>query len=177
MDTFETKWIRSALSEYEGALIRYAVHITRDIEQAREVVQDTFLRLCSQKPSRLHDHLAQWLFTVCRNRALDVRRKERRMTALGDLEVGTDADDAPEPSLLVQRQEQLGRVLEIMRTLSPNQQEVLRLKFQNDLSYKQISRITKLSVTNVGFLIHTGLKTIRERIETQTSERVMRRVK
>ena len=74
-------WIRSALAQYEGALTRYATHLTGDVERARDVVQDTFLRLCSQKPSRVRDHLAQWLFTVCRNRALDVLRKDNRMSS------------------------------------------------------------------------------------------------
>jgi RNA polymerase sigma-70 factor (ECF subfamily) len=47
--------------------------------------------------------------------------------------------------------------------LPKNQQEVIRLKFQHGLSYKEISTVTNLSVTNVGFLIHTGLKVLRER--------------
>ena len=37
------------------------------------------------------------------------------------------------------------------------------MKFQNDLSYQQISEITKLSVSNVGVLIHTALKTLRQK--------------
>ena len=48
-------------------------------------------------------------------------------------------------------------------TLPPRQQEVLQLKFQNDLSYQQISEITELSVSNVGVLIHNALKTLRQR--------------
>ena len=62
-------WIQSALARYQGTLVRYATHITGDLEKARDVVQDTFMRLCKQKPSQIEDHLAQWLFTVCRNRA------------------------------------------------------------------------------------------------------------
>jgi RNA polymerase sigma-70 factor (ECF subfamily) len=41
---------------------------------------------------------------------------------------------------------------------------VIRLKFQHGMSYKQISQITHLTVTNVGFLIHTGLKTLRRQL-------------
>jgi RNA polymerase sigma factor (sigma-70 family) len=48
-------------------------------------------------------------------------------------------------------------------TLPPRQQEVLQLKFQNDLSYQQISEITELSVSNVGVMIHNALKTLRQR--------------
>ncbi|MCZ6484439.1 MAG: sigma factor [Acidobacteria bacterium] len=57
----QSEWIRSALARYEGPLTRYAAHLTGDIERARDVVQDTFLRLCSQKRSWVDDHLAQWL--------------------------------------------------------------------------------------------------------------------
>jgi RNA polymerase sigma-70 factor (ECF subfamily) len=45
--------------------------------------------------------------------------------------------------------------------LPVNQREVIRLKFQNDLSYKEIAEITQLSMTNVGFLLHVGLKRLR----------------
>jgi RNA polymerase sigma-70 factor (ECF subfamily) len=45
--------------------------------------------------------------------------------------------------------------------LPENQREVIRLKFQSDLSYKEIAEITNLSVSNVGFLLHTGIKRLR----------------
>jgi hypothetical protein len=78
----EGRIVCTSLYGYTMPLIRYAAHIIGDIERAREVVQDTFLKLCHQRPAQIRTHLTQWLYTVCRNRALDVRRKERRMTAM-----------------------------------------------------------------------------------------------
>ena len=78
----EAEWLRSAIEHFQGSLTRYAASLTGDADSARDVVQDTFLRLCEQKPKQLNGCLAEWLFTVCRHRALDVRRKEGRMTAL-----------------------------------------------------------------------------------------------
>ena len=160
------------LAEYEKPLTRYAAHITGDIERAREVVQDTFLKLCLQKPAQVRGHLTQWLYTVCRNRALDVLRKERRMTGISDAQL--QARSGPELSAVLEKEEQLAEVLKILATLHASQQEVLRLKFQGDLSYLEISQVTSLTVSNVGFLIHTGLKTIRERVQNQPA---LRRVK
>jgi len=168
----DSSWVPSVLAEYEQALTRYAAHITGDIERAREVVQDTFLKLCGQKPDQIRDHLAQWLYTVCRNRALDVVRKEKRMTGLSDVQLDLQAYSAI--SSAMEKTEQLAEVLKVLNTLPSNQQEVLRLKFQGDLSYMEISRVTSLSVSNVGFLIHTGLKTIREKMQPQPA---IRRVK
>jgi RNA polymerase sigma factor (sigma-70 family) len=167
----DSSWVPSVLAEYEQALIRYAAHITGDIERAREVVQDTFLKLCGQKPDQIRDHIAQWLYTVCRNRALDVVRKEKRMTGLSDV---YDLQAHSAISSTMEKTEQLAEVLKVLNTLPSSQQEVLRLKFQGDLSYMEISRVTNLSVSNVGFLIHTGLKTIREKMQPQPA---IRRVK
>ena len=177
MSSSDTNWIQSALFEFERPLIRYAAHITGDLERAREVVQDTFLKLCSQKPSQLRNHLAQWLYTVCRNGALDVCRKERRMTAISEAQLDRQVDPAAGPAKALEQREQLRQVMKVLKTLPANQQEVLRLKFQSNLSYQEISRITKLSVSNVGFLIHTGLKTIREKIQTESGRTALRRVK
>ena len=168
----ESSWIPSVLAEYEKPLTRYAAHITGDVDRAREVVQDTFLKLCLQKPAQIRGHLAQWLYTVCRNRALDVLRKERKMTGISEAQL--QAHSGQDLSAALEQEERLAEVLRILNTLPANQQEVLRLKFQGDLSYLEISRITDLSVSNVGFLIHTGLKTIRERVRTQPA---LRRVK
>jgi RNA polymerase sigma factor (sigma-70 family) len=168
----DSSWVPSVLADYEKPLIRYAAHITGDVERAREVVQDTFLKLCRQKPAEIRNHLAQWLYTVCRNRALDVRRKESRMTAISDAQL--QVHSGPELSAALEKEERLAEILRILNTLPKNQQEVLRLKFQGDLSYEEISRITSLTVSNVGFLIHTGLKTIRERVRTQPALRRVR---
>ena len=174
MKTQDSSWVPSVLAEYEQPLTRYAAHITGDIERAREVVQDTFLKLCRQKPAEIRSHLAQWLYTVCRNRALDVLRKERRMTGISDAQLELQTHSGPDASASMEKEEQLADVLKILTTLPSNQQEVIRLKFQSDLSYAEISQVTSLSVSNVGFLIHTGLKTIRERVQTMPA---IRRVK
>jgi RNA polymerase sigma-70 factor (ECF subfamily) len=105
---------------------------------------------------------------VCRNRARDVQRKERRMTTLHEIELETCASREPSPAFALEQQESASQVLRLLGSLPHNQQEVVRLKFQNDLSYQEISRITKLSVSNVGFLIHTAIKTIRQRIKAES---------
>ena len=71
--------VKALLHRLQGPLIRYALLITGDLDRARDAVQDTFLQLCSNNRAPLNGHLEQWLYTVCRNRALDVRRKEGRM--------------------------------------------------------------------------------------------------
>jgi len=156
--------LRSAMDRHERSLVRYAERIVRDVERARDVVQDTFLRLLRTDNAPDAEHLAQWLFTVCRNRALDVVRKEKRMTTLSDAYTDSAASGDPSPPEAAADREALGRVGRILVTLPERQQEVIRLKFQNGFSYRQIAGVTGLSVTNVGLLIHTAIKTLRRQL-------------
>ncbi len=159
------EWIRSALDRFEGPLLRYALRMSGDLETARDVVQDTFLKLCKEDRASIEQHLSQWLFTVCRNRALDVHRKERRMSTVMDLDqrMSSAVDTAHD---VAEMHETTSKVLSLIPQLPPNQQEVIRLKFQNELSYREISEVTGLTVTNVGFLLHVGLKRLRELLKT-----------
>ena len=158
------EWLRSVMDRHEGPLLRYAARILGDADRGRDVVQDAFMRLWTQRPSDWDDvHVAQWLFTVCRNLSLDICRKERRMSLLGEQQIAAAAHPAESPPAAAERREQAGQVALALADLPDNQQEVLRLKFQNGFSYKQIAGITGLSVSNVGFLIHTGLGTLRDR--------------
>ncbi len=157
----QSEWVCGALHQFEGPLVRYAQRITGDLEAARDVVQDTFLKLCREDPATVDGHLSQWLFTVTRNRALDVHRKERRMTTATDLDHrNSTAIAGPHDAAVLC--DSGAKVMRLLDRLPDNQQEVIRLKFQNDLSYREISEITGLSVSNVGFLLHVGIKRLRE---------------
>lgn len=171
-DASKSTWIVAALNRYETPLVRYTTWILGDIERAREVVQETFLRLCKEQPTRIDGHLAQWLFTVCRNLAFDVRKKETRMNSLTDANLNAVASNGsePKPHDTLERHETFSHVLRVVERLPKNQREVIHLKFQCDLSYKEISEITHLSVTNVGFLIHTAIKAIRRELLTECSK-------
>ena len=139
------EWVKMALGRFEGPLVRYAAD-----------------------RAAVDSRLAAWLYTVCRNRALDVMRKERRMVPLTETHERTWASPAPAPSALAERRDDETQVSRVIATLPPNQQEVIRLKFQDALSYKEISAVTGLSVSNVGYLIHTAIKSVRRQLETET---------
>ncbi len=86
------------------------------------------------------------------------------MNSLGDQTLVIDERSGVSPPELAESRESSGAVLRLLSSLSANQQEVIRLRFQSGLSYREISAITDLSVSNVGFLIHTAIKTIREKL-------------
>lgn len=161
------EFLHHAVARHEPALLRYAARLLGDADRARDAVQDTFVKLMAQPRSGVEDHLAEWLFTVCRNRVLDMRRKEGRMSAFKEGEVERVQALEPRPGSQLEQGELRATLLSLIDRLPRNQQEVIRLKFQNGFSYKEISRITELSVSNVGFLIHTAVNRLRREMAAQ----------
>jgi len=160
--------VHAAVARHQAPLLRYATRLLHgDADRARDVVQDTFVRLMAQPPAEVDGHVAEWLFTVCRNRVTDVLRKEGRMSLFAEGQAERLVAAEPRPGAKLEREEQHAAVLQLLSRLSPHQQEVVRLKFQNGFSYQEISRITSLSVTNVGFILHTAIKTLRQQMSAQ----------
>lgn len=157
-------WFASVVRQYEQPLVLYAFRITRDLERARDVVQESFIKLLHAERRDVEVHVAEWLYTVCRNKALDVRRKEKRVVPLAEGAMDHHASVDPPPGDQLERTESANEALRFMGQLPDNQQDVIRLRFQGGLSYQQISEVTGLTVTNVGFLLHVGLKTLREKM-------------
>lgn len=159
----EAEEFEELVRRFELPLLQYASRILGDRERARDVVQETFAQLQGAKREQTDRAPAKWLFTVCRNRALNVCRKERRMTFLEDETLAREKAEEPLPSDALERKEARGFLLRIVDSLPPREQEVLQLKFQNDLSYQEIGEIMQISVNHVGVLIHNALKKLRAR--------------
>jgi RNA polymerase sigma-70 factor (ECF subfamily) len=156
------QFVERALAEYESPLVGYAYGFVKDIERARDIVQDTFIRLCQQDVSKVRDGLKTWLFTVCRNRALDILRKESRMSPMDEKKLLARESGEMAPDRALDQSERTAEMMRLLGRLSENQRTVILLKFRDGLSYQEICEQTGLSSGNVGFLIHTGLKRMRE---------------
>ena len=157
-------WLRGIVGRYEQPLITFATRILGDPDLARDVVQDTFVRLGESGPWQFESgDPAKWLFKVCRNRAVDVCRRSKRLTFVDQTELEAEPSRDASPAESLARRDDRDALLRLVEELSPRQQEVIQLRFQNDLSYREIADITGLTETNVGFVLHTALKSLRER--------------
>ncbi len=96
----KAEWIRSALDRYEKPLLRFAGRIIGNSEAARDVVQETFLRLCKANPAKIDGRLAPWLFTVTRNGALNIRKQEGSMRLLKEGEAELLQSPHPSPGVV-----------------------------------------------------------------------------
>ena len=156
-------WIAAAVARFEGPLILYAQRVLgeSDLSRARDVVQEAFLKLCRAARDEVEGHLAAWLYTVCRRNALDIRRKERRMTLMTEERASAFPSSETGPADAAERADSSAEVSRMLRQLPESQREVVILKFTHGLSYKEIAESTGHSIGNVGFLLHAALKALR----------------
>jgi RNA polymerase sigma factor (sigma-70 family) len=159
--------IRSALDRYESVLVRYAMGITGNLEQARDVVQDTFMKMCAADMARIDDHIGPWLYTVCRNRALDVRKKEGRMAALVEGQAERVASRGPAPNVTAEMNETHQLVLDVLKKLPERDQELFRLKIQDGMTYREVSRIANTSVGTVSTVVHRVINAVKRQLRDQ----------
>jgi RNA polymerase sigma-70 factor (ECF subfamily) len=160
--------LESTVTAYERRLVGYAFRVLHDHEEARDAAQETLMKLCRLDPATFEreagGHLEAWLFTVCRNAALDRLRKSKRMFHTED---GSPApvEAGPGPAQQAETHEETDRVQALLATLSPRQREVVHLKFHTSLSYEEIANLTGMTVNNVGVTLHLALKNLRKKME------------
>ncbi len=160
--------IHQALVRYERPLISHAKAITGDLESARDAVQETFLRLSRQDVQSLEPRLAPWLFLVCKNCSLDHVRKVVRFQE-GPLEDHHPAE-IPSPSEEAGLHEETALLRRLVAELSPREQELVRLKFEAGLSYKEIAEALRISVSHVGVQLHHAIQTLKLSWKRENSE-------
>lgn len=155
-------WVLAALDIYESRLLRYAQRLTGgDESQARDVVQHSFLQLCQQPPRAVNGQLASWLYAVCRNRAIDLKRRACRLEPFAD---GAERD-APsreaDPAELLETLDASELVHRAIATLPERQQEVVNL-WSEGFAYREISEITGASENYVRVMVHRAFQALRE---------------
>jgi RNA polymerase sigma-70 factor (ECF subfamily) len=148
----------------ESPLLTYAYRLLQDSAAAEDIVQDAFMKLHVQfdqvrEPRR-------WLYRTVHNQALNHRRRTVRIVPIPFATGAEDepsleaADPLPLPDEQIIRWEGIGQVRLSLETLDERSRELVRLKFNDELSYKEISQRTGLKIGHVGYLLHHALKTI-----------------
>ena len=60
------------------------------------------------------------------------------------------------------KREAITSLFELVDTLPAKQRELVLLKFQQDFSYQEISDVTGLSVSNVGYILHQAVRSLKQ---------------
>lgn len=155
------QWVLAILDRYEAPLVRYAARLVGDGDSAREAVQHAFLQLCEQTAEKLRGCEAQWLFRVCRNKALDLIRLRQRHTGDSQADLAALVGREPDPAELAERSDLCDELARQVCQLPASQREAIDLWCEG-FSYRQISEIAGQSEGNVRVLVHRAIKQLRQ---------------
>jgi len=161
--------IERLFAALESPLLGYALRLTGGRAVAEDIVQEAFMRLHAQFDQVREPR--QWLYRTVHNLAVNHRRDTAKLVSLrhppSDASVPSDPSDLAEatdpqplPDEQIARWEGIGLVRLSLETLDARSRELIRLKFNDELSYKEISERTGLTVGHVGYLLHHALKAI-----------------
>ncbi len=138
---------------YDQGVLRLALNLLKNPEDARDVYQETFLRVYRNLDSfRLDSSFQTWLYRIATNLCLDVlrRRRVRReqaaaaaTTAERPDPVGNLADDGaygdPERRLLSKELD--SRIREALDELTPRERTVFQLRHYHGMRLKEIGQV------------------------------------
>ena len=160
--------IEDLFAALESPLLSYALRLAGGVGTAEDLVQEAFMKLQAQfnevrEPRR-------WLYRTVHNLALNQRRQAGKIVSLdagaadGPAQGWDRADPTPLPDEQLVRMEGIGLVRLTLQTLDARSRELIRLKFNDNLSYKEISAHTGLTTGHVGYILHCALKTMADEL-------------
>jgi RNA polymerase sigma-70 factor (ECF subfamily) len=162
--------MEAIMAEHETALLRYAARILNNPSMAQDVVQNVFIKLYKgwqegMKPSK---KLKSWLYRVTHNEAVDFIRKETRIRNLHKKhsEEKAEQECADGHNCPAEFEDRKAMVLEHVRKLHQREQQILLLRMEEGLSYKEIAAVTGRTEGNVGNILHNAINKLAQRVKT-----------
>ena len=120
--------------------------LLRNEEDARDVVQEAYLRAFKSFSGFHGSNGRAWLLTIVRNTSYTLLKKNHAvdLTTPFDEEIHVSGDKFSSPATILERSEDAKLISEAMDELPAEFREILTLRHQEGLSYKEIADITQV---------------------------------
>jgi len=142
------------LDKFWNEVYGFQLKRTQNENDAEDITIQTFSK-AFDKISTYNDTYVfkTWLITISKNLHIDLIRKQKssiRNTSKTDEDIFYDIiDDSPTPEDKIITEQNLAKLLRDIKKLKPHYQEVINLRFFQELSYKEISEELKEPINNV----------------------------
>jgi RNA polymerase sigma-70 factor (family 1) len=152
---------RRLFDTYFEKLYRYALRYLRSAEEANDLVHDVFLQMWRHRQRiGLERDLRTYLYATTRNHALDRLKRRKVEDRFLEREQGSVPQEGADAEL--ESRELAATIQRAIDTLPPRQREVLRLRWQQHLTYEEIAKALNISPKTVAIHLSRGLQHLRE---------------
>ncbi|MCP4641742.1 MAG: sigma-70 family RNA polymerase sigma factor [bacterium] len=167
----EQEALADLVRRYQNDIIRFCLHYLRDVDWAREMAQETFIRVYAARgrfdQSR---RFRPWVLCIARNLCLNElkRKKTVPMQSLEEYassaradsgEVFQSAEDSPDRQLMTSERHEL--LAEALDSLDEESREIVKLRFFNRLQAREIAEIVDSTEGAIRTRLHRILKSLR----------------
>ena len=150
----------------KNQIFRLALRITLNREEAEDIVQDTLMKLWDKRDAWDQiDNLEALSYTICRNLALDRKRKFDNNNESLDNAPVERPDTASTPSEKAIQRNRVEIVRNLVNSLPEKQRSCIQLRDFEGKSYKEIASIMQISEDQVKVNIHRGRQTLRDKFQ------------
>jgi len=155
-------------NQYFPKVFAYVYGRVQDREVSLDIVSDVFEKAFIKVQSlRSPESFGSWLFTIARNEVSSHWRKEKpaakaAQAAAWENEIHNQPR-GPEETIL--HKERLHALSLLVRQLPKREQEIIALKFDGELTNREIAAILGTSEVNVRVTIFRALRKLRDRVQ------------
>ena len=159
----ETQALAEIYDTHSPGIYRYAMRLLGDECVAEDCVAETFTRFLKSLQERRgpRDHLQAYLYRIAHNWIVDLYRGNDKVFELSDA-IRSEADVPEEEAAKHIRQKQVRRAI---RHLTPDQQQVISLKYLEEWSNEEVARALKKPIGAVKSIQHRALKSLHKLLE------------
>ena len=149
-------------------LYRVAYHLTGNIQDAEDLLQDTYLKLW-QKREDLPDEAMKeaYLVTMMRHLFLDQRR-HKRIDASEDIEAHASPPDKRSLDEQIDSRDEVQQVEGLINQLSERDAKIIKMHLMEDRSYEEIEQDTGLSQGNIRIIVMRTKKKLKQQFQNIT---------
>lgn len=152
------------VERYQVPLIHFLRRTLSSDEDVFDCAQDAFLVVYRNLNRYSEEHpFRAWLYTIARNKAIDLGRKRRREVPLNYDENLVDQQPLPEDVWLAK--EQTFMLAEVLKELPDHYGQAIYLRYRQELSYEEIALILEVPVSRVKTYLHRGKIRLREHLK------------
>ncbi|MEX0600755.1 MAG: sigma-70 family RNA polymerase sigma factor [Rhodothermales bacterium] len=169
---------RELVERHQDQVFGYLMGMVRDRTVANDLFQETFLRVIQAMKRNRGSYVRRgrwlsWVMTIARNAALDHLRKRKKWT---DVDTGDGAywDRLPDDDRPIDGKVDLDQRVELLEMcigrLPPEQREVVMLRHETDLTFREIAELTEVSINTALGRMRYALINLRKMMKVELTD-------
>jgi len=166
------KWLGSLLQRYTLLLLGVCMKYLKNEEEAKDSVQQIFLKVIQELHKYKVEYLKSWLYMVAKNHCLmKLREKQGKITVEITDRLAARQENETDMQALLKNELALDLMAGALKELNPEQQQCVTLFYLHKKSYQEVSDATGYSMLQVKSYIQNGKRNLKILIERKLQER------